>query len=29
MMGMVGFRIVIDVHGQVVRLDQPAAPLDE
>jgi len=29
MMGMVGFRIVIDIHGQVVRLDQPTAPLDE
>lgn len=29
MMGMVGFRIVIDIHGQLIRLDQPAAPLDE
>ncbi len=29
MMGMVGFRIVIDVHGQLVRLDQPTAPYDE
>jgi hypothetical protein len=29
MMGMVGFRIVINVHGQVIRLDQPTAPLDE
>jgi hypothetical protein len=29
MMGMVGFRIVIDVHGQVVRLDQPTVPYDE
>lgn len=26
MLGMFGFRIVIDVHGEVVRLDQPSAP---
>lgn len=26
MMGMVGFRIVINVHGELVRLDQPAVP---
>jgi hypothetical protein len=25
-MGMLGFRVVIDVHGNVVRLDQPSAP---
>jgi len=29
MLGMLGFRIVINVHGEVVRLDQPAAPEDE
>lgn len=29
MMGMVGFRIVIDLHGNVVRLDQPTVPYDE
>lgn len=29
MMGMVGFRIVINIHGEVVRLDQPTAPFDE
>ena len=28
MMGMVGFRVVIDVHGELVRLDQPAVPGD-
>ncbi|MFQ5399451.1 MAG: hypothetical protein ACE5E7_07620 [Anaerolineae bacterium] len=26
MMGMMGFRIVIDLHGTVVRLNQPTAP---
>jgi len=26
MMGMLGFRIIIDHHGEVVRLDQPVAP---
>jgi hypothetical protein len=25
-MGMMGFKVVINVHGEVVRLDQPAAP---
>jgi hypothetical protein len=25
-MGMSGFKVVINVHGEVVRLDQPAAP---
>jgi hypothetical protein len=29
MMGMVGFRIVINLHGEVVRIDQPAVPYDE
>ena len=28
MMGMLGFRIIIDLHGEVVRLDQPTAPED-
>jgi hypothetical protein len=28
MLGMLGFRVVIDVHGDLVRLDQPAAPDD-
>jgi hypothetical protein len=26
MMGLLGLRIVIDIHGDVVRLDQPAVP---
>jgi hypothetical protein len=26
MMGMMGFRVVINVHGEVVRVDQPAIP---
>ncbi len=25
-LGMLGFRIVLDVHGDVVRIDMPAAP---
>lgn len=25
MMGMLGFRVIIDVHGEVIGLDQPAA----
>lgn len=29
MLGMMGFRIIVDYHGDLVRLDQPAAPLDE
>jgi len=29
MMGMVGFRIIINYHGEVVRIDQPAAPYDD
>jgi hypothetical protein len=28
MMGMLGFRIIINVHGDVLRLDQPAMPDD-
>ena len=28
-MGMLGFKIVIDYHGDVVRVDQPAAQIDE
>lgn len=26
MLGMMGFRIVINFHGEIVRLDQPAVP---
>lgn len=29
MMGMVGFRIIINYHGEVIRIDQPAVPYDE
>ncbi len=29
MLGMLGFRIIINYHGDVIRLDQPAAPDDE
>lgn len=28
MMGFLGFRIIINIHGEIVRLDQPAAPDD-
>src|SRR5512132_3221416 len=28
-LGMVGFRIVINVHGEVLKIDQPSAPSDE
>ncbi len=28
-MGMMGFKIVIDMHGEIVRVDQPSAPSDE
>lgn len=28
MMGMLGFRIIINIHGEVVRLDQPSIPED-
>jgi hypothetical protein len=23
---MVGFRVVINIHGEIVRIDQPSAP---
>jgi hypothetical protein len=26
MLGMLGFRVYIDVHGEVIRMDQPATP---
>ncbi|MFQ5436662.1 MAG: hypothetical protein ACE5FD_17530 [Anaerolineae bacterium] len=29
MLGFLGFRIIINYHGQVVKLDQPTAPADE
>ena len=29
MLGMMGFRIIINYHGEIVRLDQPALPDDE
>jgi hypothetical protein len=29
MMGMLGFRVIINVHGELVRLDQPTVPDDE
>ena len=29
MLGMLGFRVVINVHGDVVRLDQPSATDDD
>ncbi len=29
MMSMLGFRIVINLHGEVIRLDQPTAPDDD
>lgn len=28
MMGFLGFRIIVNVHGEVLRLDQPAMPDD-
>jgi hypothetical protein len=28
-LGMMGFRIVVNVHGEVVKFDMPAAPVDE
>jgi hypothetical protein len=27
-LGMIGFRVVIDIHGDVVRIEQPSAPED-
>jgi hypothetical protein len=29
MMGMLGFRITINLHGEVIKLDQPAIPDEE
>lgn len=29
MLGMLGFRIIINIHGEVIRLDQPAVPDEE
>lgn len=29
MLGMMGFRIIINFHGEIIRIDQPAAPDDE
>lgn len=28
-LGMIGFRVVINVHGEVLRIDQPSAPDNE
>lgn len=28
MLGMMGFRIVVDIHGEVVRIDMPGAAAD-
>jgi len=28
-LGMVGFKVVINVHGEVLRVEQPSAPDDE
>ena len=28
-MGMMGFRVVVNVHGEVVKLDMPGATMDE
>ncbi|HSK88497.1 MAG TPA: hypothetical protein VK880_09085 [Anaerolineales bacterium] len=28
-LGMVGFRVIINVHGEVLRVEQPGAPTDE
>ena len=29
MLGMLGFRVVVNMHGEVLRLDQPSAPEDD
>ncbi|MBP6471863.1 MAG: hypothetical protein KBE23_16480 [Chloroflexi bacterium] len=29
MLGMLGFRIIINIHGEILRMDQPSAPDDE
>ena len=28
-LGMMGFKVIINVHGEVLRVEQPAAPSDE
>ena len=28
-LGMMGFKVVINVHGEVLRVEQPSAPDDE
>jgi hypothetical protein len=28
MLGMFGFRVIVNLHGEIVRMDQPAAPED-
>jgi hypothetical protein len=28
-LGMMGFRVIINVHGEVIRIDQPSAPTAE
>jgi hypothetical protein len=28
-LGMLGFRVVINLHGEVIRVDQPRAPADD
>jgi hypothetical protein len=28
-LGMMGFRVVINVHGEVIRVDQPSAPAND
>ena len=28
-LGMMGFKVVIDIHGEILRIDQPAARSDE
>jgi hypothetical protein len=28
-LGMVGFKVVINVHGEVLKIDQPSAPSGE
>lgn len=28
-MGMMGFKVIINVHGEIVRVDQPSAPSEE
>jgi hypothetical protein len=29
MLGMFGFRVVVNLHGEIVRMDQPAAPEED